>query len=134
MLLNFEIDIVDCLETVRSNVAFSAIFNRFFIVTFDWKGNFQNWWLHQKDLAQIYQIQSNLKKILLYPCKNQFLGEKMEKTEPIDQEFYSNKRNFWHFSNIMIFGYWITQKVMKLEIDNKHQKLCTLFTCNLYTF
>ena len=35
------------------NVA--IIFSSFFIITFDWNGNFEFWWFHWKDLVQIYQ-------------------------------------------------------------------------------
>ena len=54
--------------------------------------------------------------------------------ERSDQDFYSNRRNFWLFSNLSTFEDRLSQKLIKLEIWNKRQKLRTLLICNLYKF
>ena len=36
-------------------------------------------------------------------------------TEVNDHEFYSNRRNFWHFSSFLIIVYLITQKTNKVK-------------------
>ena len=51
-----------------------------------------------------------------------------------DLKFYSNRWQFWHYFNVMIFVYRISVKQIKLEICNKQQKLRTLFKCNLIHF
>ena len=58
------------------HVAISVIFSSFFIITFDWNGDFEFWWFLRKDLAQIYQNILYLKLIFFLIYKNQFLYEK----------------------------------------------------------
>ena len=61
--------------TTQPSRQFSA---DFFIITFDWKGNFKFWWFYRKDLFQIHQNQSYFKFLKnLFIHKNQFLGEKI---------------------------------------------------------
>ena len=52
MLLKVRIDIMDSLESFGS-VTISVIF--IFIITFDWKRNFELWWFERKDLVHICQ-------------------------------------------------------------------------------
>ena len=37
------------------NLTISVIYSSFFIITFDWKRNFEFTWIQRKDLVQIYQ-------------------------------------------------------------------------------
>ena len=55
-------------------------------------------------------------------------------TECSDDEFYADRQKFRNIFNNSTFVYCISQKLMKLEIWNKHQQLCTFFLCNLYSF
>ena len=49
----------------------------FFIITFDWNGNFEFRLLHRKDLVQFYQkISYYISKKYFFIYKNQFLGKK----------------------------------------------------------
>ena len=49
-------------------IAISVISRSFFIINFEWDGNFKFWWFHQKDLVQIY------KNILYLKSENVFLS------------------------------------------------------------
>ena len=44
-------------------------FQKFFIITFDWKGNFKLWWCHLKDRVQIHHSRPHLNFF--------YLGEKI---------------------------------------------------------
>ena len=69
VLQKLEIDIFDSFETTRFSATyrFWPFFSSFFIVTFDWKGNFKFLWFYREDLAQICpsQLYFNLKYIFL---------------------------------------------------------------------
>ena len=80
MLLIFGFDVFDCLETMFffGNVSISVIFNSFFIITFEWNGNFELWCFHGKDLVHFYQNIPYLRlKNIFSSLKINFLGEKM---------------------------------------------------------
>ena len=67
VLLKFEIDIFNSLETALFNiVAISVIFSCFFHHNFRLKGNFKLWWFHLYDLLQIYHNQWYLNKKLFF--------------------------------------------------------------------
>ena len=70
MLSKFWMDILDSLKAMGFSpiyVAISVIFSSFFIITFDWNGNFEFWLLHRKDLAQISQnITYYIQKIYIF--------------------------------------------------------------------
>ena len=93
-----------------SNVAISVIYSSFFFITFDWKGNFEFWWFHRKDLVQIYQnIPYFTLKKYFFNYKNQFL------------------RKIWIFSGFFFqFFFQITSKV------HRFSKFCWLYQKNLF--
>ena len=67
VLSKFRFDIFDSLETMRFSERNNFII--FFIITFDWNGNFEFWLLHRKDLAQCNRSQVlliivNIKEVL----------------------------------------------------------------------
>ena len=65
-------------------------FQQFFIITFDWNGNFEFWWFYQKDLVQIYQNISYFKfKKYFVSIKINFLV-KNELFEVFSCTFFSN--------------------------------------------
>ena len=84
--------------------------------------NWKRWKIFKKNISRCTVPKLRLVKISNWSTKCS------------DQEFYSNIRNFWHFFNFLIFVYQISQKLIKFEIWNKHQKLRMIFTCDLYKF
>ena len=82
--LKFSICVIEILDrylwyfgnyALFGNPAISVIFSSFFIITFDWIGNFKFWWFYRKDIVKIYQNIPYLKFKNIFYLKKSFLVE-----------------------------------------------------------
>ena len=71
----------------RSNFSFSKQCSRFFIVTFDWDGNFEFWWFHRNDQVHIYQGIPYL--LCDYVNSDDFIGKITYKSNQTTTSFHS---------------------------------------------